>query len=95
MIRSFKTESGSVYLVDQERHRIQRQLAGSHYSARIGEGEWKDYVELGSASGGNDVLTVGEAAVIIWGNHVAPLDPSFPDAMKTTITSFVVSIEEE
>lgn len=87
------TETNSIYEFDIPNKQMRR-LPGSPATERVGDNEWKKYSEIGSISGGENVFTEGETALIIWGSDVAPLFGEFPDAPKMTITSFVTKIED-
>lgn len=82
----FKTETGSTYEVDTEAKRIRRVTGYTQHTKRFEPyGEWKTYKDLSD-------ITVGDCAIIYWGDDVAPLIPGTHPAAKTTITSVVTEI---
>jgi hypothetical protein len=79
-----KTSSGSNYQVDVNNKRVRRLNTFDHpaKSIRVNDNEWRDFVEVGSVSGGEYVFTLGETALFVWKD----------DTM--TMTSNVVEIKE-
>lgn len=75
------TETGSHYQVDTEGRQIRR-VAGETPTTRIGEGEWRRYLELLPTT-----PVVGQHLMVIW-------DVLTEGAItRTTVTSQIVSVE--
>jgi hypothetical protein len=91
----FTTESKSIYEADLAKKKIRRVSGSNVATPSIGDNEWRSYANITSVSGVNNELIIGKPAIIFWVSDVLPLDPSEPNAMKTTITSNVLSIEED
>lgn len=84
----FFTETGSIYQIDTANKKIRRLSGTRPATSRIGENEWKKYLSIAD-------LSLDRSAIIVWGDDVTPLDPDSILALKTTITSKIVSIEED
>ena len=84
-----KTQN-STYEIDYERKRL-RKLKGEHASdaKRVGTGGWRAF-----ESTYPEQPTAGSRLLIVWPDDTPRLDGS-QYGVTTTITSFVMSVEEE
>lgn len=80
-----QTKSGSNYQVDVSNKRVRRLNTFDHpaNAVRVDDNEWRDFVEVGSVSGGEYVFTEGEKALFIWKDGTM------------TMTSSVMKIEKQ
>ncbi len=84
----FRTETGSLYEVDKSSNMIRRVSGKYPGTPRLGtDGDWRPYRMLCH-------LKVGQEAMIVWGDNVAPIDPTVRVLAKTTMTSPIVEIME-
>lgn len=96
-----KTESGSIYEVD-EKKRLARRVSNAngnpatHRFSVNGEGGWREYERV--------FVSVGEPMTVVWGVGLGDdgahaqligfaIDPNNTLRVRTTVTSRVVSIE--
>jgi len=85
----FTTVSGSSYEIDLKEKKVRRLNGRIDPQPRQGkDGEWKKYLEVLGP-------TVGRPVVIFWDPKDVPRFPdSPPEAHPSTVTSFVVSVDE-
>lgn len=85
----FKTQSGTLYEVDNDNKRIRRvsNTENQPGTPRTGSGEWRSFDSISNIEKGSQV-------VIIWNKKENPLLPDSPNfAIPTTITNIVIEVE--
>lgn len=82
----FTTYSGSIYQVDDANKRIRRMHGVKPPTERQGN-DWKTYASISA-------IEVGKPVLIVWGSDTPLLPDSPKDAIPTTMTNTVKSIEE-
>lgn len=85
LVTRVHTATGSVYEFDEVNKRVRR-IGKEHPDQTRAAGEWRPYEEV-------SVLVLGKEMAIVWPSTVTLLEGSPEDALPSTVTSPVVSVE--